>query len=452
MESGNKALDTLEKYLLGPMSKVAQWRIVRSVMAAGMASIPFVIVGSMFLVFNVLPETFTFLEGFFNNTFFRISDLYMLANKTTMGLLALYFGIVVGYEYTRIYAEEDELNMSPVNGALLAMFALFMTVPQLVFQNGEMSLVNQNNEDATIIHGWEMVEDGISRLGSSGIFSAIIMAILAVQLYRFCVKRNLVIKMPEAVPSGVANAFTALIPAFVVAISVLLINGILIALGTDIFKLIALPFGFVVNLTNSWLGILVIYFLVHALWIVGIHGSNIIIQGFLFPILMSNLQSNANGANIPFAGELNNAFIIMGGAGATLGLVIYLAFVAKSKQLKVLGKAAIVPGFFNINEPLVFGLPIVYNPFLAIPFFVAPMVTASVAYWAVELQFMQPVIAMMPWPTPIGAGAFISTGGDYMSIVISILCAIIAFLIWFPFIKMYDQKLLAQEAGEDSLI
>ncbi|MDN6271036.1 MAG: PTS cellobiose transporter subunit IIC, partial [Tetragenococcus koreensis] len=136
MESGNKALDTLEKYLLGPMSKVAQWRIVRSVMAAGMASIPFVIVGSMFLVFNVLPETFTFLEGFFNNTFFRISDLYMLANKTTMGLLALYFGIVVGYEYTRIYADEDELNMSPVNGALLAMFALFMTVPQLVFQNG----------------------------------------------------------------------------------------------------------------------------------------------------------------------------------------------------------------------------------------------------------------------------------------------------------------------------
>ena len=84
--------------------------------------------------------------------------------------------------------------------------------------------------------------------------------------------------------------------------------------------------------------------------------------------------------------------------------------------------------------------------------FVAPMVTASVAYWAVELQFMQPVIAMMPWPTPVGAGAFISTGGDYMSIVISILCAIIAFLIWFPFIKMYDQKLLAQEAGEDALI
>lgn len=452
MESGNKTLDTLEKYVLGPMSKVAQWRIVRSVMAAGVASIPFIIVGSMFLVFNVLPETFTFLEGFFNNTFFRVSDLYMLANKTTMGLLALYFGIVMGYEYTRIYAEEDNLNMNPMNGALLAMFALFMTVPQLVFSNGEMSLVNQNNEDAIIVYGWEMVEDGISRLGSSGIFSAIIMAILAVQLYKFCVKKNLVIKMPEAVPSGVANAFTALIPAFVVAISVLVINGILIALGTDIFKLIALPFGFVVNLTNSWGGILVIYFLIHILWLVGIHGSNIIIQGFLFPILMSNLQSNIEGANIPFAGELNNAFIIVGGAGATLGLVIYLAFVAKSKQLKVLGKAAIVPGFFNINEPLIFGLPIVYNPFLAIPFFLAPMVTASIAYWAVELQFIQPVIAMMPWPTPIGAGAFISTGGDYMAIILAIICAAIAFLIWLPFIRLYDRRLVKQEQEENASV
>ncbi|MEK2534904.1 PTS cellobiose transporter subunit IIC [Tetragenococcus halophilus] len=444
--------DTLEKYLLGPMGKVAQWRIVRSIMAAGMASIPFVIVGSMFLVFNVLPETFTFLEGFFNNTFFRISDLYMLANKATMGILALYFGIVMGYEYTRIYAEEEDLDLSPVSGALLSMFALFMTVPQIVLSNGEMTLVNQNNEDSTIIHGWEMVEDGISRLGSSGIFSAIIMAILAVQLYRLCVKKNLVIKMPDAVPAGVANAFTALIPAFVVAFAVLLINGVLIAFGTDIFKLIALPFGFVVNLTSSWLGIMVIYFLIHALWIVGIHGTNIIYQGFLFPIVMSNLQSNAGGANIPFAGELNNAFVIIGGSGATLGLCVFLAFLAKSKQLKVLGKAAIVPGIFNINEPLIFGLPIVYNPFLAIPFFVAPMVTASIAYWAIELEFVKPIIAMIPWPTPIGAGAFISTGGDYMAILVAILCAIVAFIIWFPFIKMYDKKLLAQEAGEDALI
>lgn len=446
----NKVFAFLEKYLLGPMSKIAALRIVRAVMAAGMASIPFVIVGSMFLVFNVLPLTFTGLEGIYNNTFFRISDLYMVANKATMGILALYFGLVIGYEYTKIFAEEEELNLSPLNGALLSLFAFFMTVPQIVLENGKMSLVQQNNEGGIIVHGWEMVEDGVSRLGAIGIFTAIIMSVVAVQLYRLCVKKNWVIKMPEAVPEGVSRSFTALIPAFLVAFVVLLINGILIALGTDIFKLVAIPFGFVVTLTDSWLGVMVIYFIIHALWIVGIHGATIV-TGFLTPIVLANMQSNIDGANIPFAGEFNNAFVVLGGSGATLGLVIFIAFIARSKQLKVLGKAALVPGIFNINEPLIFGLPIVYNPFLAIPFFLAPMVSASIAYWAIKLQFIPVVIAQMPWPTPAGVGAFISTGGSIMAAAVAIICALAAFIIWLPFIKMYDKKLVKQEQGEEAL-
>ncbi|MEJ8764304.1 PTS cellobiose transporter subunit IIC [Oceanobacillus sp. HCA-5259] len=451
MENGNKVFAFLEKYLMGPMGKIASFRIVRAIMAAGMTSIPFVIVGSMFLVLNVLPETFTFLEGFFDNTFFRISDLYMLANKTTMGILALYFGLVIGYEYTKIFAEEEELNLNPLNGALLSLFAFFMTVPQLVIENGKMTLVHLIDEDNTIVHGWEMVADGVSRLGATGIFTAIIMSVIAVQVYRLCVKQNWVIKMPEAVPEGVSRSFTALIPAFLVAFVVLLINGILVALGTDIFKIVAIPFGFVVNLTSSWVGILIIYFLISALWIVGIHGATII-SGFLTPIVLTNLQSNIDGANIPFAGEFQNAFVYMGGSGATLGLCIFIAFLAKSKQLKVLGKAALAPGIFNINEPLIFGLPIVYNPFLAIPFFLAPMVSASIGYWAIKLNIIGAVIAHLPWPTPIGAGAFLSTGGDYLAIIVALVSAIAAFIVWLPFIKMYDSKLVKQEEGEEALI
>ncbi|MBA4601748.1 PTS cellobiose transporter subunit IIC [Thermoactinomyces mirandus] len=447
MASENKAFALFEKYLMGPMGKVASWRFVRAIMAAGMASIPFVIVGSMFLVFNVLPQTFTFLQGFFDNSFFRVSDLYMLANKATMGIIALYFGLVVGYEYTKIFAEEENLNLSPLNGALLSLFAFFMTVPQLVLENGRMSLVHQIGDK--IVHGWAMVEDGVSRLGATGIFVAIIMAIVAVQLYRLCVKQHWVIKMPEAVPEGVSRSFTALIPAFLVAITVLLINGILIALGTDIFKLVAIPFGFVVNLTSSWLGILVIYFIISALWLVGIHGTSIVF-GFLTPIVLTNMQSNVDGANIPFAGEFNNAFVVMGGTGATLGLCLFIAFFARSKQLSVLGKAALAPGIFNINEPLMFGLPIVYNPFLAIPFFLAPMVSASIGYWAIKLQIVDAIVAMMPWPTPAGIGAFISTGGDYMAAVIALVCAFAAFLVWLPFIKIYDKRLVEQEKGAES--
>ncbi|WP_244833552.1 PTS cellobiose transporter subunit IIC [Clostridium sp. BJN0001] len=360
MENKNKLFEILEKYLMGPMGKVSQFRLVRAVMAAGMASIPFTIVGSMFLVLNILPQTMTFLEGIFNNTFFRISDLYMLANKCTMGILALYFCIVIGYEYTKIIADEEELNLNPLNGALLSMFAFFMTIPELVLGDGKISLINQITDNTKIINGWNIGGDGVSRLGTTGIFTAIIMAVVAVQLYRECVKHNLIIKMPEAVPEGVARSFTALIPAFLVSFVVLLINGIFVSFGIDIFKVISIPFSFVSNLTNSWLGILVIYFLIHALWIVGIHGANII-SSFLTPIVLSNMQLNIQGANIPFAGEFQNSFVIMGGSGTTLGLTIFIAFLARSEQLKVLGRASIVPAIFNINEPIIFGLPIIYN-------------------------------------------------------------------------------------------
>ncbi|WP_404803287.1 PTS cellobiose transporter subunit IIC [Mammaliicoccus sciuri] len=451
MGSENKVFAFLEKYLMGPMGKIASFRIVRAIMAAGMACIPFTIVGSMFLVLNVIPQTFTFLEGFWNSTFLKIGDLYMLANKATMGILALYFCLVIGYEYTKIYADEEDLDVNPLNGALLSMFAYFMAIPQLVMDDGKMVLVNIMKKDVNIFNGWEMSGDGVSRLGTTGIFTAIIMSIIAVQLYRLCVKRQWIIKMPEAVPEGVSRSFTALIPAFLVAFVILACTGILVAFDTDIFKIIAVPFGFVVNLTSSWIGILVIYFLIHALWIVGIHGANII-SAFITPIVLSNMQLNIEGANIPFAGEFQNSFVVMGGSGATLGLCVFIAFLAKSEQLRVLGKASLAPGLFNINEPLVFGLPIVYNPFLAIPFFLAPMVSASIGYWTIKLELVKPIIAQVPWPSPIGFGAFIGTAGSLMAVLVSLICGFVAFLIWFPFIKIYDKKLVEQEKGNDALI
>lgn len=442
----NKGFEFLEKYLMGPMGKISQLRLVRAVMAAGMASIPFTIVGSMFLVLNILPQTLTFLEDIFNNTVFRISDLYMLANKATMGILALYFCLIIGYEYTKIFVEEEDLNLNPLNGALLSMFAFFMTIPELVSKDGKISLIHEVSEGTNIINGWNIGGDGVSRLGTTGIFTAIIMAVLAVQIYRLCVKKNLIIKMPDSVPEGVVRSFTALIPAFVVAVAVLLINGIFVSLGTDIFKVIAVPFSFVIELTNSWLGILVIYFLISALWIVGIHGANII-SAFLTPIVLANMQMNMQGANIPFAGEFQNSFVIMGGSGATLGLTIFIAFLAKSEQLKVLGRAGIVPSIFNINEPIIFGLPIIYNPYLAIPFFLAPMVSASTAFWAIKLQLVNPIIAQVPWPSPIGIGAFIGTAGDFRALLLALINGVIAFLIYLPFIKMYDNKLLKEESA-----
>ena len=310
-------------------------------------------------------------------------------------------------------------------------------------------MIRVTDESSTIINGWEIGGDGVARLGSVGIFTGIVMAILAVQLYRLCVVKKWIIKMPDEVPLGVSRAFTTLIPTFFVAFVVLIINGILVALGTDIFKLIAIPFGFVVNITDTWLGIMVIYFLVHALWLVGIHGANIVFS-FITPIALSNLAANADGAHIALAGEFNNAFVTVGGSGATLGFTLFLIYMAKSKQLKILGRAAIVPALFNINEPLIFGVPIIYNPFLAIPFFLAPMASATIAYFAIKLELIKPIIANMPWPSPVGVGAFIGTGGDWKAGLVAILCAFVAFLVWLPFAKFYDAKLVAEEQSSEA--
>lgn len=444
MENQSKFFTFLEKTVMGPMGKLAQFKFVRAITAAGMASVPFTIVGSMFLVLNILPLTLpTFIADLIKGPIENFAPLYMLANHATMGIFALYFCLGLGYELTRIYAEEDELDLTPLNGALLSMFAFFMTLPQMLFKDGVITRVTDLKEGSYVINGYA-IGDTLSRLGTTGIFTAILMAVIAVQLYRLCVAKKWVIKMHEAVPLGVSRGFTALIPAFLVAVVVLLIDGLFISLGTDIFNVVAIPFGFVTTLTNSWLGLMVIYFLTQALWVVGIHGANIIFA-FVNPIALANMTANVNGGNIPLAGEFSNMFVVMGVSGSTLGLTIFLAYLAKSEQLKAIGKAALVPGIFNINEPLIFGLPIIYNPYIAIPFFLAPMVAATIGYFAISLQFVNPVIAQMPWPSPIGIGAYLGTAGDWRAVIVALICGLASFLVYLPFIRIYDNMLAKQE-------
>ena len=431
----------LDKYLMGPMSVIAQYKVVRAITAAGMAVVPFTIVGSMFLVFSILPQAFSFwpiVADVFSASFDKFKALYMIANYATMGTLSIYFVLSLAYELTKIYAEEEKLNLSPLNGALLALFAFIMTVPQIVFEGGVMSALTSLKEGSVIADGWAM-SNGVTRFGTSGIFTAIIMAVVTVLLYRMCVKHNWVIKMPESVPEGVSRGFTALIPGFVVAFTVLIVNGILVAIGTDIFQIIAIPFAFVGKLTNTWIGLVIIYLITQALWIVGIHGANIV-WAFVNPIALVNMASNAaDGTHYIVAGEFSNMFVIAGGSGATLGLCIWCAFRARSSQLSAIGKASVVPAVFNINEPLIFGLPIIYNPALAIPFMTAPIVSMSIYYLAMKLNMINAIIAQVPWPAPVGIGAFLGTA-DIKAVPLAIICAVAAFLVYWPFIRRYDSE------------
>ena len=434
----------LEKHLMGPMAKISAWRPVRAIVAAGRASIPFTIVGSMFLVLSVIPQAFpvSFIETIWENSIDKLSPLYLQAYNCTMGILSLYFAIVIGYEYTKIFVDEEDLNVDPVYGALLSVFAFFLTIPELVISNNTFDYLNV---DGATINGWTIGGNSLDRLSTSGMFTAVLMSILAVQLYKTCIRW--VVKMPDAVPEGVSRSFSALISAAVVAIVVLIINGVFVALGTDIYNVVAIPFGFVKNIANSWIGIVVIYLLVHALWIVGIHGANIV-MGLVTPILLANMAENANGAQIAYAGEFTSSYVTMGGSGAMLLACVWLAFAARSSQLKMLGRAAMGPAIFNINEPLIFGLPVVYNPILALPFMIAPIVAATIGYWSIKLGFAAVSIMQTPWQTPIGLGAYVGSGGSIGALITALLCAVASFIIWYPFLKMYDNQLLKEESAE----
>ncbi|MGO4986194.1 PTS cellobiose transporter subunit IIC [Streptococcus alactolyticus] len=434
----------LEKYLMGPMAKVSAWRPVRAIVAAGRASIPFTIVGSMFLVLSVIPQAFpvSFIETIWENSIDKLSPLYLQAYNCTMGILSLYFAIVIGYEYTKIFVDEEDLNVDPVYGALLSVFAFFLTIPELVISNNTFDYLNV---DGATINGWTIGGNSLDRLSTSGMFTAVLMSILAVQLYKTCIRWA--VKMPDAVPEGVSRSFSALISAAVVAIVVLIINGVFVALGTDIYNVVAIPFGFVKNIANSWIGIVVIYLLAHALWIVGIHGANIV-MGLVTPILLANMAENANGAQIAYAGEFTSSYVTMGGSGAMLLACVWLAFAARSSQLKMLGRAAMGPAIFNINEPLIFGLPVVYNPILALPFMIAPIVAATIGYWSIKLGFAAVSIMQTPWQTPIGLGAYVGSGGSIGALITALLCAVASFIIWYPFLKMYDNQLLKEESAE----
>ena len=434
----------LNEKILPLVGKFANTRFVRAVMGAGYSIIAFTIVGSMFLILSVLTQVITFpsFVDFYNSTLGRFNSLFTVIYNSTLGITALFFTGSFAYNYTKIYQQEENLDISPLTGTFLSLFALFITVPQLVWKNGSTQFVTDTKN--AIFSGYAVSGSGLTRIGATGIFTGLIMGTLAVQIYRLSVKKGWSIKMPNSVPKGVADSFTSLIPGFLIAFVVLIIDAVLIICNTDIFNLLYIPFSFVSGLVDTWWGILIIAFLIHFLWFFGIHGATII-GSFVGSFATANMVANVAGDFHAYAGEFNTAFITIGGSGATLGAVLYMAFMAKSRQMRELGKVAVVPGIFNINEPLLFGLPIVYNINLVVPFVLAPMASAMVGYFAIATHFVPKITAQQPWPTPVGLSGFIATQ-SWQGAIATILSAVVAAAIWFPFIHGYDLKLAKKEA------
>jgi PTS system cellobiose-specific IIC component len=274
------------------------------------------------------------------------------------------------------------------------------------------------------------------------LFTALVTALVAGEMYRFIVQKKWVITLPKSVPSAVSRQFTALVPGILIMLFFLIIHGLfaLTVWGSfPIFltEIIATPLrGF----GTSYIGTSIAVFIEHFLWSLGLHGSSIIIFPIFEPMWIQNMNANLGGATNIVTQMFYENGIWIGGSGATLPVVIYMLVFAKSKLLKQIGRIGIVPGLFNINEPVTFGLPVVLNPFLMIPYIVAPFVVMTVQFIGTSIGLFPYCNIMVPWTTPFIISGFFMTGGNIMGVVAQLVSFAVAFIIWLPFIKIWDDR------------
>lgn len=297
-------------------------------------------------------------------------------------------------------------------------------------------------------------------LGGKGIIAAILIGIMVGYIYSWFLAKDIRIKMPESVPEGVANAFTALIPGLVIliisfGIFVLSDIGFNETFVEKIYAVLQTP---IQSMLNSVAAIILIPLLISLFWWTGVHGSNLI-GGVLGPILLANSMANeavlksgevlvaGQNANI-FTQQLLDQFITFGGSGMTVGLVIAMVLFAKSKQYKQLGKLSLVPGIFNINEPIIFGVPMMFNPVMLVPFVIIPILSAVITYFSISFGLITPFAGVIvPWTTPPVISGFLV--GGWKAALLQIALIAMAACIYYPFFKVIDKQAFEGEVALD---
>ncbi|MDZ4438991.1 PTS sugar transporter subunit IIC [Bacillus cereus] len=420
----NKFVTFLDKNLSGPMARLSEQRHLQAIRDGVISALPFIIVGSFFLIvaFPPLPK-----DSFISVWALKNQTSILIPYRLTMFIMSLYIAFGIGYNLAKSY------KLDALSGAQLAVCSLLLTLtPELIDKKGFML--------------------PMTNLGGHGLFVTMIVSILSVEILRFCKKNNVTIKMPEQVPPSVSRSFEALIP---VAFVIIMMSLITVVFKVDLHYVVDKLAAPLVKAGDSYFGVIIPVFLITFFWSFGIHGVSVVgtVARPLWDMYLGkNGEAVASGAShFPFIAPepFYQWFIWIGGSGATLGLVLAMIVFGRSKYSKALSRTCIVPGIFNINEPVIFGLPIVLNPILIIPFVITPLVTATIAYAATAMGFVTPTHIMPPWTLPAPIGAYLATGGDWRAIVLVFINITISFLIYLPFFKMYDKNMLEIEKNGD---
>lgn len=436
------------------MAKLSEQRHLRAIRDGIIATLPLIIVGSIFLIVAFPPFPADWGISLWAKK--NIAQI-LLPYRMTMFIMALYAVMGIGNSLAKSY------KLDGITGAILATSGFLLTiVPTIVkeilvvtqvIDGKEVQIIaEKGTEGATVLQEAAGFVMPMTNLGSAGLFVGIIIAIFAVEVYRFTTTTGFRIKMPDSVPASVARSFEALTPTLIVVLVVATVTYWLNINLHGIMKIIIEP---LVKATDSWFSVIVIVFLITFFWSFGIHGVSIVgslVRPLWLTLLDQNTAALADGKVIPHiaAEPFYQWFIWIGGSGATIGLAILLATVSKSSYGKTLGRTSIVSSIFNINEPIIFGAPIVLNPILIPPFIIVPVVNSSIAYLCTSMGLVNRVTSTPPWTLPGPIGAFLATNGDYRAAILNIVLIISSTVIYYPFFKAYDKKLLEDEKNGEA--
>ena len=403
----------IENKLVPILIKIGENKILVAVRNGITLTLPFTISGSLFLILANLP-----IPGW-SDFLGPFADKLSAPVAVTFGAIGIISAIGISYNLAKQY-KLDAITCSAIT--------------MVVF------LLAQLDQEYTL---------NVDNLGAAGLFSAIILSIITVHIIKFFISRNIVIKLPEGVPPAVAQSFAGLVPA---AVAIVLIWFIRVLLNFDINAFFTWLLSPLVMGLGTLPGMLILIFLISILWCCGIHGDNVL-SGITSPIFLKyiaeNTQAYLNHQPIPHitADGFYIVFMCLGGTGATLGLVISMLR-SKSKLYKSVGELSLPSAVFCINEPVIFGFPIVFNPIMMIPFTITPMILCTLTYALMYFNIIGRPVLQIPWTMPPIFAAYFVTGGNIPAVIWSVCTIVISVFVFLPFFKMAEKKQLEKEASE----
>lgn len=429
-----KIMDYMERKVMPIANKIGNQVHIRAISAGMVSLVGIIILASIAtLVQNLQVESY---QNFITNTEAG-QVIWNITQNIWWGCLAMYGLFVcatVGQSLWKNYGHNG------LDGLCVALASYFVLIPW-------MAQVPNGKEASIKAFGFI----NYTNFSADSLFACMIIALASVEiLHRLSNVKAFKIKMPDVVPTAVSDSFSKLIPTMLTVIIFAVISYLIMrfADGKSFNQLITIAItkplqGFSDNLITA----IVAPFVVSFLWFFGIHGSNImgpILAAVLAPLGMSNIEMYAQGVtdwsqyNV-LTYQFISSFVNMGGAACTIALIVAM-FITNRRRHKVLLSLAGPTGAFNINEPIIFGFPIVLNPYLFIPFVIGPSIISAISYLAIKFQLVHPVVASVPWTTPPILNGFLATGMHWTGAALSVVNIVVVVLLYIPFLKLIERN------------